>query len=377
MRRKKFLLISIIIGVLVILIGSIYIFREKKEVSLNVFVINPGFESLDDSGRVLFWRIGKGWSIDFKDPYEGKVCMEAKISWRWLEQEIPVYPERHYVLRAYVKSDISKKYNTFLTLECLNKEGEIVHKNWGIVSASPDWQLREVRICTPGDTRKIRIRLAKRQGIGSVWFDNLEIDEISAKPILNGDFEELDKSNRLLFWREDPKGGWSIEKKNPFGGKVCMEATVSWSFLSQEVPVRGKSYYLLKARIKSDIIIPKKEDYQNTFLTLECLDKNNKVISRNWGIVNAVSSWQLREVAIGTPEGTKLLRIKLAKRQGEGSVWFDDVELVRLPSYMRIYLVRKILQDKPFFIFYGIIYFTLFFLLLRMVIKELIQKRRN
>ncbi|GAG87449.1 unnamed protein product, partial [marine sediment metagenome] len=70
----------------------------------------------------------------------------------------------------------------------------------------------------------------------------------------------------------------------------------------------------------------------NTFLTLECLDDKNKVIAREWGVVNAGSSWRLKKTQVYTPPGTLKMRIKLGKRQGEGSVWFDDLRLIESSS---------------------------------------------
>jgi len=376
--RKKIIFLVTAITIVTILLGFLYILVIKKEKTiLETSIANSGFETIDESGKPKFWieDAGGGWLIDAKDPFEGKVCVKATESWSWLEQEIPVYPERHYLLRVYVKSDIvipgEENYqNTFLTLECIDKRGKVIYKNWGIVSASPIWELKEVMISTPGDTKKIRVKLAKRQGEGSVWFDNLEIEEISAKPILNGNFEELNEFNKPLFWKEDTKGGWIANTKEAYEGKVCMQATVSWSYLLQEVAVRSKSYYVLKAYVKSDIIIPGEENYQNTFLTLECLDKDNKVISRNWGIVNATYFWQLKEVDMATPNHTRVIRIKLAKRQGEGSVWFDNLKLVKLPSYLRFPFFRKILKDKLFLISYMVIWCILILFLLRVSFKK-------
>jgi len=378
--KKKIILLVTATTIVIISLGFLYILAIKKEKTiLRVSLTNPGFEAIDESGKPKFWTedVRGGWVVDTKYPYKGKVCMQANVSWSWLEQEIPVNSERHYLLRVYVKSDIvipgKENYqNTFLTLECIDKRGRVIYKNWGIVNASPAWELKEVRICTPGDTQKIRIKLAKRLGEGSVWFDDVKIREISVKPILNESFEELNRFNKPLFWKEDPKGGWIVDTKEAYEGKVCMQATVSWSFLSQEVPVRAKGYYALKAYVKSDIIIPGEENYQNTFLTLECLDKDNKVISRNWGIVNATSSWQLKKVDIATPKYTRVIRIKLAKRQGEGSVWFDNLKLVKLPSYLRFPFFRKILKDKLFLISYMVIWCILILFLLRVSFKKAI-----
>jgi len=190
------------------------------------------------------------------------------------------------------------------------------------------------------------------QGAG-VTSDNL---------VSSGGFETLSGS-RPEAWEEDPKGGWEVEMVGSYRGNNSLKATVEGSWLSQEVPVKPETDYTLRGYIRSDITIPDKEDYANTFLTLECLNWKKKVIERKWGIVNATSSWELEQNTIFTPPGTRKIRVMLAKRQGEGSVWFDEVKLVE-----HLFLAGD-LPDKltPFFNF--LIYFLLAFSFLTVVIK--------
>ncbi len=126
----------------------------------------------------------------------------------------------------------------------------------------------------------------------------------------------------------------------------------------------------MRAYVRSDIVIPAKKDYENTFLTLECLNEKYEIIEMDYGIVNATLLWQLKEGSIYAPGGTAKIRIKLAKRQGDGSVWFDKVELVEKPSYMRFSFLRKVLKDIPFFIFYLSVYLILLASLLRVILKR-------
>jgi len=333
--------------------------------------LNPGFEILNDSGKPNFWKEDSkgGWSSDTQGPYEGKRSMQATLAWSWLFQEIPVESERYYILRAYVKSDItvSEKedyYSTFLTLECLDKEYEVIHKDWGIVNATSSWELKENSISTPPGTKKIRIMLAKRQGEGSVWFDDVTLVEMPSTLILNPGFEMLDASGRPKFWKEHAYGGWYSDTRGSFEGERSMRNAISWSWLSQGVPARPKTYYTLRAYLRSDITIPEKKDYANSLLTLECLDKNNELLKRAWGVTNATLLWQPREHTIFTPPETSKIMIKLAKRQGDGTVWFDGLELTRHRYPPHLW------GDKPFFIFYFSIYALLALSLLRLIFKK-------
>ena len=358
--------------------GSVWFDRVKIMQSLPNLVLNSGFEVLDNSGKPNLWQEDSkaGWSSDSEGSYEGESSMRASVAWNWLSQEIPVTSRGYYVLKTYARSDIAvsekEDYgNTFLTLECLNKEREVVKRDWGIVNATSSWQLKENLIFTPPDTRKIRIRLAKRQGEGSVWFDEVKVINISLGPILNPGFEILNEVGKPRFWKEHPQGGWEVSGEEVYEGNWAMRATRGWSWLSQEVPVEAKRWYSLAVQVKSDITLKEKTDYENTFLTIECLDKEDEVIKRQWGnaIAFAFPLWHQRENVIYTPENTRKMRIKLAKRLGEGSVWFDDVKLTE-----RLFLVSK-LPDKLTPLFNVLMYFLLVFSFVTVVIK--IRSRKN
>jgi len=137
---------------------------------------------------------------------------------------------------------------------------------------------------------------------------------------------------KLVSPRESPEREWIVETANSYEGTRCIKATVAWSWFWQDVPVKAERYYTLSARVRSDIASSEKIKGGNTFLTLECLDDKNKVIAREWGVVNAGSSWRLKKTQVYTPPGTLKMRIKLGKRQGKGSVWFDDLRLIESSS---------------------------------------------
>ena len=239
----------------------------------------------------------------------------------------------------------------------------MIKRENGVRTAASSWHLKENSIFTPKDTKMIRVGLAKRQGEGSVWFDEVKLEKTSSFLLSNPGFERgLDKPD---YWLEDAKGGWSIDEEDPYTGDRCMQATEGWSWFFQKVPVEPEKFYKLKARLKSDI-----KDRENVLLTLECLDKDGKEIEKEYGVRTASSSWDLKENSIFTPKDTKMIRVGLAKRLGEGSVWFDEVRLEEFPLYMRIKFLRGIAEDKPFFIFYFLIYALLLFFLLRIIFKK-------
>ena len=361
--------------VVLVVLALVYVLwgRQREEVvftSKNL-ILNPGFETLDTSGKPDLWKEDpqEGWSVDAKRPYRGERSMQAKGAWSWFSQEVPVRAETYYTLRAYVRSDIGNLekedyYNTLLTLECLNWRKKVIKREWGIVNATSSWELKESSISTPPGTRKIRIKLAKRQGEGSVWFDEVKLVQSSQNLVFNPGFEILNGFGKPKFWKEHPYGGWSSDAQGPYEGERSMRNAIAWSYLSQEVLVRPKTYYTLRVYLRSDITIPEKKDVANTLLTLECLDRENEVLKMEWGVTHATLLWQPRENVIFTPPETVHLRIKLAKRQGEGSVWFDGLELIRHRYPPHLW------GDKPFFIFYFALYAILALSLLRMIFKK-------
>jgi len=382
MKLKKIILLSIAAVVSVSVAYSIYTIRRERiwsRISSENLVLNSDFEVLTELEKPLSWSEDSlgGWSVESDDPYEGEKSMRATVGWSWLWQDVPVRSKKAYRLRAYLRSDIkvpgeTDYENAFLTLECIGWwKNQVLRRDYGIVNATPSWQLMERDIYAPPLTRKIRIKLAKRKGEGSVWFDKVELTEISSRLlVLNSDFEVLTELERPLSWSEDSLGGWSVESDDPYEGEKSMRATVGWSWLWQDVPVRSKRYYILRAYVRSDIVILEKKDYENTFLTLECLNHKYEIIKRDYGIVNATLLWKPLEGSVYAPEGTEKIRIKLAKRKGEGSVWFDKVEIIEKPPYMRFSFLRKALKDTPFFIFYLSVYLILLASLLRVILKR-------
>jgi len=152
--------------------------------------------------------------------------------------------------------------------------------------------------------------------------------------VLNGGFEVVSK-DKPNSWQVDPAGDWLVSQEQPYGADRCMQTTQSWSWLWQEVSVKPKRWYAVEAQVRSDIIVEGKGDYDNTFVTLEWLDKDNRGIRKEWGIVTAFPQWARRENRVYAPENTTKIRIKLAKRLGEGSVWFDDVQFMQVP-YLKL-----------------------------------------
>ncbi len=353
-----------LILLLAILVAAFSMFGEGSEgvqIGPDNLTANSGFEILSQ-GKPASWKEDKkgGWKVSEEEPYEGERAMQAAVAWRFLSQEIKVEGEKSYILRAQVKSDITitgkEDYdNTFLTVECLNWRKKVITKDYGIVDAIASWQKKTQHIYTPRGTRKIRIRVAKRQGEGSVWFDDIKLIQVSPSLVANGSFEVLEKG-KPAFWKGGEKGFWKVSEQEPYGGDRCMETIQSWNWLWQDVPVRPRKWYILEAQVRSDITFRVRQirrDYENTFLSMQCLDKDGRVIRTEWGNTMAFPLWHKRQTSVYTPEGVTKIRVKLAKRVGQGRVWFDDVRLIRSSS-LEHFSPKKL--DKTFrFTMYGLV----------------------
>jgi len=375
--NKRILLLAVSLVAIAGLVFGVYqqVMRERKY--RGNLLSNFDFEIVDTSGKLQPWAedARASWSVNTEEAYEGKRCMQATVGGGQLWQEVPARQNKYYTLKAYLKSDIvvptkTDYEDTFLSLECLTKKGEVIKTEYGIVNASCPWQLKIREIYTPAGTGRVMAKLAKRQGEGSVWFDNIELGESSPVLLRNPGFEAVDQLGRLDAWAEDPMGGWSVSTGESYERERSVQATVSWSWLSQEIPVRPERYYTLKGRLKSNIALTEGKDDWNAFLALQCLDKERKVIAEQIGQLKVGPFWELGQVGLYAPENTDKMRIKLAKRQGQGSVWFDNIEITESVWYMKIKLIRRILEDKPFFIFYFSLYLALLICLIWIIVKR-------
>jgi len=373
MKKEKTSLWVMTVVVLVTLVFSPSRGTEAARSDSENLLLNPDFENLEGLDKPESWSTGPEWSVDIKEPYGGKNCMWTSKAWSWLSQEISAKSEQYYSFTAYVKSDIKVErktdyQNTFLWLDYLDKEGQIIKEDYGAILAASSWRLSGRVILTPAGTERIRVKLGKRLGEGSVWFDGIELRPLSENLLLNPDFEILDPSGNPEFWGR--MSGWSVNTKEPYRGKSYMQGTMPWQWLWQTIPARAKSFLTLRTHLRSDITTAREVDYQNTIVSLVCMDGEGNVVKKEERTMVAPSSWRENEVAIYTPAGTTAVKIMLAKRLGEGSLWVDDLQMRQLPSYLRIRMLRAFLEDKPFFIFYFSVYLILLISLLRVVLKR-------
>jgi len=209
-----------------------------REVVPRIFKSYPLVGSGLGTYKLLSWRENpeKEWIIDSGNSYEGTRSMQATVAWNWLWQDVLVKSEKYYALSAYVRSNIASSDNALLTLECINDEKKIIAREWGIVNAGPSWELKKTQIYVPQGTGKIRVKLAKRQGEGSVWFDGIKLIE-SPMPVLrkekeklefipknivfNSGFELLDESGRPKFWTATPGRSTTLTAHSLYFDYLC------------------------------------------------------------------------------------------------------------------------------------------------------------
>jgi len=373
MKKEKVSLWVMTLAILITLTSSVTGGAEIAQGSSENLLLNPDFEDLEEPNKPRFWNTGAEWSVDTEKPYGGKNCMRASEAWSWLSQEISAKPEEYYSFTVYVKSDIpiakeTDYENTFLWLDYLDEKGQIIKEEFGTIFATPSWRTYGRVILTPEKTAKIQVKVGKRLGEGSVWFDGVELRSLSNNLLLNPDFEIFDPSGNPEFWGS--MSGWSVDTKEPHRGKNCMKGDVPWHWLWQTIPAEPKSYLTVKSHLRSDITTAKEVDFENTVVSFVCLDGKGNVLKREERTMVAPFSWRGNEMAIYTPAGTTVAKIMVAKRLGEGSLWVDDLQMRRLPSYLRIRILRAFLEDKLFFIFYFAVYLILVISLLRVVLKR-------
>jgi len=146
-----------------------------------------------------------------------------------------------------------------------------------------------------------------------------------------------------------------------------MRATIGWSWLYQDIQAKPNTYYSLEAYLRADMTVR-----GNAFLTLECFDADGVFLKRDWGVMNATTGWGFKSCTILTPPGTMKIRMKLAKRQGEGSVWFDNLKLVR--HWISPLPWSNCLFYSSYFSIYGILVVSF---LLRMILKKLVSTKKK
>ncbi|TET11008.1 hypothetical protein E3J84_03380, partial [Candidatus Aerophobetes bacterium] len=221
-KKGRIILLVVAIGVSIGLAYGLLRVAPPQRIGENLLK-NSNFKKVDRSGKIRTWQEDSrgGWSVSTEGAYQGENCMQATVGWSWLSQDIRVKSDKYYIIKAYVRSDMSlmgedEKDNAFFGFDCLDAKNQIIRSDYGIITAASFWQQEIRQIYAPPETNKIRVKLAKRQGEGSVWFDKLELEQIPAVLVLNSSFEILDEQGRPKYWQEDSRGGWSVSTEGAY-----------------------------------------------------------------------------------------------------------------------------------------------------------------
>jgi len=335
----------------------------KTEVSVpasasgNNLLTNPGFEEttkkpdLPDGWMKDPWNTAGGkptWKLDTTVAHSGKnsayIKCPAKSVGTW-EQEVKIDPSKSYVLRVWVKGrNMSPNCHVICDRATRDRKRPLVSIYDTTRSATFDWtQITLDRVKPQPNTEGVLVNFVNR-GPGEVWFDDAvlveETTSVSAKPtaepkageqvLKNPGFEEI-VDNLPAHW---PTSNWagvpmkfSIDSEVAHTGKYSARLDAELKargVFYQDIPVKGGEVYTLRVWAKSKNLT------------------GGAAIACDFAPVGAKPRYYLplqKELG-GTRDWTQVIMPDIVVPQGatkasislihsRGTLWFDDVELIR------------------------------------------------
>lgn len=138
----------------------------------------------------------------------------------------------------------------------------------------------------------------------------------------------------LINWANQENAALSpYEKKTGRSSVVINQFTgAEWKALDQIILIPKNSYAIdCSAWMKTDQVENQKEEYKAAAIIIEFTNAADKQISSETiGRAKNTTDWTNYKKAVKIPENAKKIRIMLALAQTNGTVFFDDVNIIAL-----------------------------------------------
>lgn len=143
--------------------------------------------------------------------------------------------------------------------------------------------------------------------------------------------EQTDLSqSRPSSWVADAPAAWAW-RAHRHGASWVAGSSVAWSFLTQTLAARPNHLYDISVRLRADVP-PGPGEEGNAFAWLDGLDARGRIIQTDYGICHATRAWTEFQRHIVAAEQVRSWRLRLAKRGGAGTVWFDRASVLEGPE---------------------------------------------
>jgi Carbohydrate binding domain len=278
-------------------------------------------------------------TIKYSGEASAKIVNSATTDDSTLLQYYPALkPSTTYRFTAMMKTDSVVKDDSGD-----NYSGAIVQVytgggNWfvptGGISGTNDWQLVEKIFTTPEiPNTNWYIRLRLREASGTVWYDNVKLQELNDNILLNGTMESA--SSPLSDWIDAGDGTITMDTSTKYSGlasgKIVNSSTTDDTMLLQYYPIlKADTTYRFTAMMKTDSVVKDDPDENASGAIVQLYTGGG-----NWFFpieLIGTNDWQLVEKEFTTPvmpNTSWFVRLRL--REASGTVWYDNVCLYEVP----------------------------------------------
>ncbi len=291
-------------------------------------------------GPLSYWSdygngtIIRDTTVKFTGNASGKISNSATTDDTMLLQHYPALkPNTTYRFTAMMKTDNVVKNDINKT-----SSGAIIQLytgggNWffptGGLTGTNDWQLVEKEFTTPAEPNTSwYVRLRLWEASGTVWFDNVKLQELHDNILTNGNMETA--GGPLSDWSDSGDGTIIMDTTTKYAGlasgKITNSATIDDTMLLQHYPaLKPNTTYRFTAMMKTDNVVKNDINKTSSGAIIQLYTGGG-----NWffptGGLTGTNDWQLVEKEFTTPaEPNTSWYVRLRLWEASGTVWFDNV----------------------------------------------------
>ena len=275
-------------------------------------------------------------------------------------------PNTTYTLSGYVKvasitESNESNYGAVVSAAVYETDGSVTNCFSEYISEITDttindgWRRVSVTFTTPETLAKVRVHLAMKSTIGTVYFDGIQLEKssnVSSYNFVQNGSMELYTNNRPTYWNNysniaftNSSDGISEESQHDSVSFRIMGDAKKNKILYQEIPVSGteNDTYILSAWAKTQTAVPISGDIKFKITVKVLFDDGTDVTKETPSFNTSITSWQYLSTAFNLSDETDSNKTPVAIRifpnysfQGNRA-YFDNIQLIKEPAQSYVY----------------------------------------
>ncbi len=331
--------------------GEKYLKSDKQQ---NEKLVNGGFETVDSSGKLLTWGLGKAWSLTSEEKHSGKnaVKVSTEETQALLGQGVYNLVEgTEYKVSFWYKPIEVKGQGAAVKLEFRNTDAD------GITTSQSEhdfqkgfknkkvgeWEQHSFTFTAPGTTATIYFRFI---GGGTAYFDDLSVigetllsqkpeeEKVFAEPVEGapnlipyGSFETQDKLQAYKNWEEGYVSHGAVGYEGN-GIKITTPTYGTYPWICVAIPgVLEGAVYQVSSMLKVEEAQGGQPAFKLEFYSDEVPASANHMSGVDFtSNVGSPKDWARVFATFKVPEGCKAVKVYFRLMASAGTIYWDEAD---------------------------------------------------